>query len=249
MDHSWWLYFAVGLLAQAVDGALGMAFGVTATSVMLAVGTAPAQASAMVHIAEIFTTAASGLSHYSQRNIDWSIVRRIALPGIVGAVIGATLLSNIDGKMIAPFVNLYLAAMGILILLRAFRRWLPPEPSRRGLPVIGFAGGVLDAIGGGGWGPIVTGTLIGNGHTPRYAIGSVNLTEFLVTLASSLTFVVTLGLADLTPVIPLILGGLVSAPFAGYLARIVPPRPLMVIVACLILALSGRALLKFAGLI
>jgi uncharacterized membrane protein YfcA len=164
-------------------------------------------------------------------------------------VIGATVLSNVYGKAIAPFVNVYLAAMGVLILLRAFRRWMPPEPGTRGMPLIGFGGGLLDAMGGGGWGPIVTGTLIGNGHTPRYAIGSVNLTEFLVTLATSATFIVTLGIADLTPVIPLILGGLVSAPFAGYLTRVVPARPLMVVVACLILVLSGRALLKVAGLI
>lgn len=247
MDHSWWLYFGVGLVAQLVDGALGMAFGVTATSVMLTFGTAPAQASAMVHIAEIFTTAASGLSHYSQRNIDWSIVRRIAVPGMAGAVVGATVLSNVDGKAIAPFIHGYLLLVGLLILVRVVRRWLPPDPGRRGLPAVGFAGGLLDAMGGGGWGPIVTGTLIGRGHVPRYVIGSVNLTEFLVTAATSAAFIVTLGVADLSPVVPLILGGLVSAPFAGYLARVAPARLLLLLVGTLIVLLSGRSLLLFAG--
>ena len=123
MDESWLLFFFVGLLAQLVDGALGMAFGVTATTVMLSFGTAPAQASAMVHIAEIFTTAASGASHWWHRNVDWSIVRRIAIPGTIGAILGATLLSNVDGNVIAPFITVYLALMGVLILARAIRKF------------------------------------------------------------------------------------------------------------------------------
>src|SRR5262245_47532276 len=129
-----------------------MAFGVTATTVMLSFGTAPAQASAMVHIAELFTTAASGASHWWHRNVDWTIVRRIAIPGTAGGILGATVLSNVDGKMIAPFVTVYLALMGVLILGRAARRLATVEPTRRGMPIIGFSGGVLDAIGGGGWG-------------------------------------------------------------------------------------------------
>lgn len=244
---SWWLFFLVGLIAQLIDGALGMAFGVTATTVMLSFGTSPVQASAMVHIAEMFTTAASGWSHVAQRNIDWAIVRRIALPGVIGAVIGATVLANVDGKRIAPFVTVYLAFMGLLILAKALRRAVPRDPDRRGMPVVAFFGGLLDAIGGGGWGPIVTSTLIGGGHSARYVIGSVNLTEFLVTVATSATFAITLGLADLAPVIPLILGGVISAPFAGYLTRVASPRVLMILVGCLILILSARTLAKFAG--
>ena len=182
---SWLLFFFVGLLAQLVDGALGMAFGVTATTVMLSFGTAPAQASAMVHIAEIFTTAASGASHWWHRNVDWSIVRRIAIPGTIGGILGATLLSNVDGKVIAPFVTVYLALMGVLILARAIRKFTAVVPTQRGMLVVGFSGGVLDAVGGGGWGPIVTSTLVGAGHVPRYVVGSVNLTEFFVTFATS----------------------------------------------------------------
>ena len=121
MDESWWLFFFVGLLAQLVDGALGMAFGVTATTVMLSSASSPAQASAMIHIAEIFTTAASGASHWWHRNIDWAIVKRIAIPGVIGGILGATMLANVDGKVIAPFVTIYLALMGVLILARALR--------------------------------------------------------------------------------------------------------------------------------
>jgi uncharacterized membrane protein YfcA len=249
VDDTWLLFFFVGLFAQLVDGALGMAFGVTATTVMLSFGTAPAQASAMVHIAELFTTAASGASHWWHRNVDWTIVRRIAIPGTAGGILGATVLSNVDGKMIAPFVTVYLALMGVLILARAMRRFATVEPTRRGMPVIGFSGGVLDAIGGGGWGPIVTSSLVGAGHVPRYVIGSVNLTEFFVTVMTSATFIVSLGLGDLAPVIPLVFGGLISAPFAGYLVKIVSTRLLMVMVGSLILLLSARTLLKMAGLV
>jgi uncharacterized membrane protein YfcA len=244
---NWWLFFFVGLLAQLVDGALGMAFGVTATTVMLSFGVAPAQASAMVHIAEIFTTAASGASHWWHRNVDWSIARRIAIPGVIGGILGATVLANVEGKLIAPFVAVYLALMGVLILARAVRAFATIDPGRRGMPVVGFAGGLLDAIGGGGWGPIVTSTLVGAGHVPRYVIGSVNLTEFFITIATSATFIATLGLADLTPVIPLVVGGLVSAPFAGYLVRFISTRLLMLMVGGLILLLAVRSLLRLAG--
>ncbi len=249
MDETWWLFFFVGLLAQLVDGALGMAFGVTATTVMLSFGVSPAQASAMTHIAEIFTTAASGASHWWHRNIDWSIVKRIAIPGVIGGALGATVLANVDGKVIAPFVTVYLALMGAVILARALRAFPVLEPTTRGMPAVGFGGGLLDAIGGGGWGPVVTSTLIGGGHVPRKVIGSVNLTEFFVTVVTSVTLVVTLGIADLTPVIPLIIGGLVVAPFAGYLVKIVPARWLMLAVGLLIIGLSARGILKMFGLL
>ena len=249
MDETWWLFFFVGLLAQLVDGALGMAFGVTATTVMLSFGVSPAQASAMTHIAEIFTTAASGASHWWHRNIDWSIVKRIAIPGVIGGALGATVLANVDGKVIAPFVTIYLALMGVVILARALRAFPVLEPTTRGMPAVGFGGGLLDAIGGGGWGPVVTSTLIGGGHVPRKVIGSVNLTEFFVTVVTSVTLIVTLGIADLTPVIPLIIGGLVVAPFAGYVVKIVPARWMMLAVGLLIIGLSARGILKMIGLL
>ena len=247
MDSNWLLFFVVGMAAQLVDGALGMAFGVTATSILLSFGVAPAQASAMVQIAEIFTTAASGASHWAQRNVDWSIVRRLAIPGMIGGALGATLLSNVDGKVIAPFVMIYLAVMGVIILAKAIWSLIRIEPSWQGMPLVGFIGGLLDAIGGGGWGPIVTSTLIGGGHSPRLVIGSVNLTEFLVTVVTSAAFALSLGLMDILPVVPFILGGLIVAPFAGYLVKVIPTRIMMVAVGLLVLGLSIRSLLKLAG--
>jgi hypothetical protein len=201
----------------------------------------------MTHIAEIFTTAASGASHWWHRNVDWTVVRRIAIPGVIGGALGATVLANVDGKVIAPLVTIYLALMGVVILARALRAFPVVEPTKRGMPAVGFVGGLLDAIGGGGWGPVVTSTLIGGGHVPRKVIGSVNLTEFFVTIVTSATLIVTIGVADLSPVIPLIVGGLLIAPFAGYVTRIVPARWMMLAVAILILALSGRGILKLIG--
>lgn len=244
-----WTFVAIGIFAQLVDGALGMAFGVIGSTALMSTGVAPAQASAMIHIAEIFTTAASGTSHLVNKNVSWTIVKRIALPGVIGGIIGATVLANVDGKKIAPFVSAYLLLIGVLILVRAVRAFAVVEASRRGMPVIGFAGGTLDAIGGGGWGPLVTSTLIGTGHVPRFVIGSVNLTEFFVTIATSSAFIIHLGWADLTPVIPLVLGGLIAAPFAGLIARIAPTRVLMVVVGLLVVGLAIRSLLRYFGVL
>ncbi len=244
-----WTFVAIGIFAQLVDGALGMAFGVIGSSVLMASGVAPAQASAVVHIAEIFTTAASGASHMAAKNVSWRIVRRIAIPGVIGGIVGATVLSNIDGKTIAPFVNAYLFFVGVLILVRAFKTFAEVEPGGRSMPLVGFAGGTLDAIGGGGWGPVVTSTLIGTGHVPRYVIGSVSLTEFFVTVATSATFILSIGIADLSPVVPLILGGLIAAPFAGLAARLAPTRILMAVVGLLVIGLAVRSLLRYFGML
>lgn len=233
------------MAAQLVDGALGMAFGVTATSFMLGFGIPPAQASAMVHIAEIFTTAASGFSHWKQKNVDWSLVQHLAIPGMVGGAIGAFILVNVDGNYVAPFVAAYLMIMGFVIVVKAARVVQRIKPNWRGIPVVGFLGGLLDAIGGGGWGPIVTSSLIGGGHAPRYVIGTTNLIEFFVTLVTSATFVLSLNFVSVLPVLPLIAGGLLVAPFAGYLTRIIPARVLMVIVGFVILFLSARTLYCF----
>ena len=176
------LFIAVGLAAQMVDGAIGMAYGVISTSVLLSVGIPPATASAAVHTAETFTTGASGLAHWRLGNIDRGLIWRLAVPGMIGGAIGAYLLTAIPGEAIRPYVSGYLLLLGLFILWKAVnpRPVGAPPPSR--VAPLGFAGGVLDSIGGGGWGPIVTSTLLGQGATPRYAIGSVNLAEFFVTL-------------------------------------------------------------------
>jgi uncharacterized membrane protein YfcA len=245
------LYIGVGFVAQMVDGALGMAYGVTSTSFLLGLGVpaiTPAVASASVHAAEIFTTAVSGLAHLRFGNVDQGLFRRLVIPGVLGGVLGAYILTALPSQVIKPFVALYLMLMGALILRRAFRSSGEPAPSlaARFLLPLGALGGFFDAIGGGGWGPIVTSTLVARGNHPRFAIGSVNLAEFFVTLAESITFVLTLGqsLAQMGQVIlGLILGGVVAAPLAAYVCRRVPVRALMGAVGVLIILLSLRTIL------
>ncbi len=237
------LFVAVGFVAQMVDGAIGMAYGVTSTSVMLSLGIPPATASACVHAAETFTTAASGAAHWRLGNVDRKLLLRLALPGMVGGAIGAYLLTELPGDKIKPFINAYLLLVGVLIVWKALssRAAAGPPPTR--VAPLGFIGGLLDSIGGGGWGPIVTSTLIGQGVTPRYAIGSVNLAEFFVTFTISATFVFTIGL-ELWPIIAgLIIGGVAAAPFAALAAKHMPDTALMIIVGCVVVILSLRGLL------
>jgi len=242
------LFGLVGFLGQLVDGALGMAYGVVSSTVLLSAGVAPAAASASVHSAELFTTAASGASHLWHRNVDWRLFWRLAPTGILGAVAGAYLLTGIDGAAIRPFVVAYLGIMGCVILYRAFRK-APERRLRPGLAaILGGAGGFLDAAGGGGWGPVVSGSLIGSGGSARHVIGTVNAVEFLVTLAASATFLWALlgghwseaeGFAEHGEAIGgLIVGGLIAAPIAGYATRIAPRQLLMVAVGLLVVALA-----------
>jgi len=238
------LFVAVGFAAQLVDGAIGMAYGISATTVLLSIGVAPATASACVHAAEVFTTAASGASHWRLGNVDFALLRRLALPGMLGGALGAYALANAPGDLIQPFVSFYLLLMGGYILWKALAEVaVEREPPRHVAP-LGFVGGFLDAIGGGGWGPLVVSTLIGTGTKPRYAIGSVNLTEFLVTVTTTATFVFTIGL-ELWPVIlGLIVGGVMAAPFAALAAKRLPDKPLMVLVAAVVILLSLRNLVR-----
>ena len=191
--QEFFLFAAVGFLAQAIDGALGMAYGVISSTTLLAFGVAPAHASAAVHAAELFTTAASGSAHLYHRNIDWKLFWRLAPFGVMGGCLGAYVLTSVDGGVIKPFVTTYLGLVGAWLLVRSFRK-LPsnPVPARIVAP-LGATGGFLDAAGGGGWGPIVTTGLLGAGAAPRYVIGTVNASEFLITLSVSLTFLFALS--------------------------------------------------------
>jgi uncharacterized membrane protein YfcA len=239
------LFVAVGFTAQLVDGAIGMAYGLSGTTVMLSLGFPPATASASVHAAEVFTTGISGLSHWRFGNIDWSFVWYLAVPGMLGGAVGAYLLTTLPGDAIAPFVSVYLLLMGAWILWKALRSERPAgaEPPRWIAP-LGLGGGFLDAIGGGGWGPMVTSTLLGHGITPRYTIGSVSFAEFFVTVTISVTFLETIGL-ELWPIIAgLILGGALAAPLAAYAAKAIPDRPLMILVGSVIVLLSIRGLVR-----
>jgi uncharacterized protein len=238
METDFFLFMGVGFLAQMVDGALGMAYGVTATSILLSFGTPPAVASASIHAAETFTTGASGFAHWRAGNVDRDALVRLAVPGIIGGILGAFVLGSLPGEAISPFVSAYLLIMGIVILARAFRAVAERGLADHRLFGLGLAGGFLDAIGGGGWGPIVASRLIGAGAPPRYVIGSVNCAEFFVTAAISGTFLATIGL-ELWPVIGgLIVGGIAAAPLGALLASRVPARGLMALVGILVIALS-----------
>lgn len=244
MGDDFLLFVAVGFAAQMVDGALGMGYGLTSTTVLLSMGTPPAIASASVHTAEIFTTAASGASHWHHRNVDHALLKRLVLPGMAGGVLGAYVLTSFPGETLRPIVSAYLLCMGIVILWRAWRKTQGPAHTPRQLLALGFAGGFLDASGGGGWGPLVASTLVGRGVKARYIIGTTNLAEFFITTTISATFVATIGL-ELWPIITgLILGGVVAAPLAAYVTKHVPDKPMMVLVGALIFLLSARNLVS-----
>lgn len=242
------LFLIVGFLAQAVDGALGMAYGVISSTTLLAFGVSPAHASAAVHAAELFTTAASGSSHLYHRNIDWKLFRRLAPFGVLGGCAGAYVLTSFPGGVMKPFVTSYLAFIGIWLVFRSFRK-VPtnPVPARIVSP-LGAAGGFLDAAGGGGWGPIVTTGLLGAGAPPRYVIGTVNASEFLITLAVSLSFLIALlsghwqeagAFSDhATAILGLIAGGLIAAPLAGWFVKSIREQILLRIVGMLIVLLA-----------
>ncbi|HYC75383.1 sulfite exporter TauE/SafE family protein [Brevundimonas sp.] len=253
------LFLMVGFLAQAVDGALGMAYGVISSSVLLALGVPPATASASVHGAEVFTTAASAGSHVWHRNVDWRLLLPLAVAGVIGGCFGAYVLTGVEGSAIKPFVIAYLAMMGVYILWRAghdirIRR----IPSWVTAP-LGLVGGFLDAIGGGGWGPTVSSTLVGAGQEPRRAIGTVNTAEFFLAVAISAAFVWALlsghwreadALQNHAAAVGgLVVGGLAAAPFAGLIAKRVPRRVLTYAVGGLLLVLAAFQGLQLAGVL
>lgn len=235
---------AIGFFAQLVDGALGMAFGLISTTALLSLGIPPAQASAAVHTAEVATTGASGLSHLYHGNIHRKLLFTLLMAGVLGGALGAYVLSNIDGKAIRPFVSAYLLVMGVLILIKAAKLAPTDEDAKVGYAApLGLVGGFLDAIGGGGWGPMVTSTLIGSGHAPRKVVGSVGAAEFFVTVAVATTFFIELGLAHAEHIVALIIGGVMAAPFGAYIVRRVRPHLLMAVVGLLV---SGLALFQLA---
>ena len=231
-------FIAVGFAAQLVDGALGMAFGVISTTLLVTLGVPPAAASAGVHTVETFTTGVSGISHIFHRNVDWRLFARLAIPGTIGGVLGAYVLSQIDASAAKPIVLAYLAAIGLFLLWRGFH--YPPEhkPPKVVEP-LGLAGGFLDAAGGGGWGPVVTGNLLVQGAEPRRTIGTVNTAEFVLTVSISVTFIATLGLAAFTiATLGLLIGGVVAAPLGAWAAKAIPPKALLALVGVLLTSTS-----------
>jgi uncharacterized membrane protein YfcA len=242
----------VGLAAQLVDGSLGMAYGVTSTTLLLAIGANPASASATVHLAEIGTTLASGASHWRFGNVDWKVVLKIGIPGAVGAFAGATVLSRLSTEVAAPVMSIILLSLGLYLLIRFTVRGLDRKnlgkPLRkRFLTPLGLVGGFLDATGGGGWGPVGTPALLASGRIePRKVIGSIDTSEFLVALAASAGFIVGIGSAgiDFAWVGVLLVGGLIAAPIAAWLVRHIPPRVLGSAVGGVIVLTNSRTLLR-----
>ncbi|MFC7404302.1 sulfite exporter TauE/SafE family protein [Georgenia alba] len=242
----------VGLGAQLVDGSLGMAYGVTSTTLLLAIGTNPAAASATVHLAEIGTTLASGVSHWRFGNVDWKVVRRIALPGAIGAFAGATFLSWLSTEVAEPVMSGILLLLGAYVLARFTFKGLNSENlgkplRRRFLGPLGLVAGFMDATGGGGWGPVGTPAILASGRLePRKVIGSIDTSEFVVAVAASIGFLVGLGHAgiDFAWVLALLAGGLVAAPIAAWLVRHVPPRVLGSVVGGFIILTNSNTILS-----
>ena len=236
---TFWSAVAVGFFAQIIDGALGMAYGITATTFLLSAGASPAAASASVHIAEVFTTGLSGISHVKLGNVNKSLFLRLLLPGIIGAVLGAVLITQFDGKVLKPFISAYLLLMGLYILSKAYRHVIKrKEPEH--VAKLALFGGFVDAAGGGGWGPVVTSSLLGSGSDPRTTIGSVNFAEFFLTISSATSFILLAGQPDTWKLVAgLVFGGLFAAPFAAMLCKKLSARTLLTIVGCLITLISA----------
>lgn len=228
------VFIAAGFAAQLVDGALGMAFGVISTSILLGLGVPPAAASAGVHTVETFTAGASGISHAIHKNIDWRLFARIAVPGMIGGALGAYVLSQIHAEAARPIVLGYLAVIGVYLIWRGFHHPPHHKPPKIVEP-LGLVGGFLDAAGGGGWGPVVTGNLLVQGAEPRRTIGSVNTAEFFVTATISGTFIAAMGWAAFTTAtVGLLIGGVAAAPLGALFAKKARPKILLLLVGVLL---------------
>lgn len=244
-DPMFWSAVGVGLLAQVIDGALGMAYGVTSSSFLLAVGASPAMASGATHLAEVFTTGVSGVSHLKMGNVNKKLFFGLLIPGIIGGLVGAYVLGSVDGKVLKPYISAYLLLMGFYVLSKAFRHIRRHrEISTARVAPLAFFGSFMDTTGGGGWGPIVTTSLVGSGHDPRTTIGSVNFAEFFLTVAVAGALFSILDSSVWVIVAGLVVGGLFAAPFAAYITKRLQARTLLIVVGMLISVISAYNLYK-----
>ncbi|WP_342333308.1 sulfite exporter TauE/SafE family protein [Pedobacter sp. FW305-3-2-15-E-R2A2] len=242
MDEKFLWMLVVGFLAQMVDGALGMGYGVVSTTLLLSGGLNPAVISGSIHTAEMFSSGASGFSHYRFGNVNKKLFKTLLIPGVLGAIAGAILLGYAGeafSQYIRPVISIYTLALGIRILSNAFKEKPKPQKVKRAGWLAG-AGGFLDSFGGGGWGPLVTSTLISKGRTPKYVIGSVSLTEFFVTMASAITFFFILGVSHWQSILGLIIGGVAAAPIAARLVGKLPIKKMFIGVAVIVILSSIR---------
>jgi uncharacterized membrane protein YfcA len=245
-DFKFLFFVLAGFLAQMVDGVLGMGYGVTSATCLMAFGVNPVAMSAAIHTSEIFTTGVSGYSHYKFGNVNKKLFKHLAIPGIIGAVLGAVLLVILGekaGKWLLPIIALYAGLLGLRILLKAFQNNSKNKKIKR-IGWLAWAGGFLDSFGGGGWGPIVTSSLIAKGRSPRFTVGSVSLSEFFVTLASAFTFFMTVGVSHWNIVLGLLIGGSTAAPFAAKLTGKLPRKTMMIGVGIMVIIWCVRMIVK-----
>lgn len=254
------IYVLIGFFAQMIDGSLGMAYGVISSSFLMGFGVSPAMASAAIHFAEIFTTGVSGIAHFKLGNIDKDLLKKLLIPGVIGGAIGAITLSTFDGKVLKPYIAFFLLLMGVRIFIKALRMYRKSsshtsglkdenknlkgkvEKERKFLFSLALFGGFFDATGGGGWGPIVTSTLLANGEKPRKTIGSVNTAEFFVTIVQVIVFVTMLKMTNWYIIFGLIIGGVIAAPFGAMLVKKIPAKVIMLLIGILICFLQIRTL-------
>ncbi len=240
-------FIAIGFGAQLVDGALGMAFGTISSTLLLSMGVPPAAASAGVHMVETFTTGVSGASHIAHRNVDWRLFTRLIVPGVIGGVAGAYILTEVSADSARPFVLAYLAAIGLYLVWRGFH-YPPVRAAPKLVEPLGLVGGFLDAAGGGGWGAVVTGNLLVQGGEPRRVIGTVNAAEFILTATISATFIASLGWEVFTvATLGLLIGGVAAAPLGAFVAKRAPARGLLVLVGILLTLTSAWGIYRAFG--
>jgi uncharacterized membrane protein YfcA len=245
-DREFLIFLVAGFVAQIIDGALGMAYGVSCASLLQSFGIPQKLVTASVHTAEVFTTGVSGLSHIALGNIDKKLFFRLVISGVISAALAAVLISNhIDGNVIKPYISGYLLILGIWILIKSFRNIAVKEQALKYAPFLGFIGAFLDVIGGGGWGPIVTSNLIDKGKSPREVIGTVNTAEFFITFTSTGVFIFLVGIDAWKIILALILGGVIAAPFGAYILRLIQPKTLLRMVGILIIIVNAYTLYNF----
>ena len=246
LDDTFLFFIGVGFVAQIIDGALGMAYGVSCSSMLLYFGVSPRVASAAVHTAEVFTTGVSGLSHLRFGNLDRPLFLRIVFTGVIGAMVGAYLISEIfDGSLVKPVIAGYLLILGIVIIVKGIRNRQRPVSKVKYAEWLALFGGFMDAVGGGGWGPIVTSNIIHQGNDPRETIGTVNTAEFFVTFFSTGIFLVFVGIESWPVVLGLIVGGVIAAPLGAWLASKADRKVLMLLIGLLIILTSTLTLVKY----
>lgn len=242
------LFLLIGFIAQIIDGSMGMAYGVSCNTLLRSItGVSAVTASASVHFSEMFTTLASGISHFKLKNIDKRIFIRLIIPGIIGAVLGAYLLGSMYSDKWDPFIDAYLLIMGLVVLSKLFRKEHKERNPGKMLYPLGFIGGFCDAVGGGGWGPVVTSTLVATDHNVRKTIGSVNAAEFFVTVAESAAFFFVMQsdfLKNTSIIAGLILGGLIAAPVAAKLVSKIPLKLMLALVGGVIVGINGCSLIS-----